>query len=98
MRMRPLGAALLAGLWLAGCNTLERLEQVGKPPPLQPVENPVERPGYQAVSVPMHAVGGRIMITSVLDGTLSTFEQAVASDAANELRRSGAIYRNNELE
>lgn len=53
MRMRPLGGALLAMLWLAGCNTLERLEQVGKPPPLQPVENPVERPGYRPVSVPM---------------------------------------------
>ncbi len=53
MKMRPLGSALLAMLWLAGCNTLERLEQVGKPPALQPVENPVERPGYQPVSVPM---------------------------------------------
>ena len=32
------------------------------------------------------------------DGTLSTFEQAVATDNQNQLRRSGAIYRQNELE
>lgn len=53
MSARPILLALVGVVWLAGCNTLERLEQVGKPPPLQPVENPVERPGYQAVSVPM---------------------------------------------
>ncbi|MCA9529364.1 MAG: hypothetical protein KC543_04435 [Myxococcales bacterium] len=32
------------------------------------------------------------------DGAESTFEQAVATDNQNQLRRSGAIYRQNELE
>lgn len=45
---------IVLGLLLLGaCNTLERLENVGKPPPLRPVENPVERQGYQPVSIPM---------------------------------------------
>lgn len=44
---------VLALLLLGACNTLERLENVGKPPPLRPIENPVERQGYQPVSIPM---------------------------------------------
>jgi len=45
--------AVLALVLLGACNTLERLENVGKPPDLRPVENPVERQGYQPVSIPM---------------------------------------------
>ena len=44
---------LFALLLLGACNTLERLENVGRPPPLRPIENPVERQGYQPVSIPM---------------------------------------------
>lgn len=50
--VRPLPIALLL-LLLGACNTIERLEQVGKPPPLRPVENPVERAEYRPVTVPM---------------------------------------------
>jgi flagellar L-ring protein precursor FlgH len=42
-------------LLLPACNTIERLSQVGQPPPLRPIENPVERAGYRPVSVPLPA-------------------------------------------
>jgi len=39
---------------LAACgNTRDRLAHVGKEPPLSPIENPLEAPGYRAVSLPM---------------------------------------------
>jgi flagellar L-ring protein precursor FlgH len=45
---------LLAVLTLGGCaNFFERLAAVGEEPPLSPIENPVERPNYQPVSLPM---------------------------------------------
>jgi flagellar L-ring protein precursor FlgH len=43
---------LLACL-LAGCNSLERLSQVGDKPPLSPVENPTHTSSYKPVSMPM---------------------------------------------
>lgn len=49
---RPL-ALLTAGLALAGCNVPERLAEVGRVPGLAPIENPVARPGYRPVSLPM---------------------------------------------
>jgi flagellar L-ring protein precursor FlgH len=53
--MKGLGKTLvvLGLLLVGGCNTMERLENVGRPPPLRPIENPVERHGYQPVSIPM---------------------------------------------
>jgi flagellar L-ring protein precursor FlgH len=43
-------------LLLGGCaNTIKRLEQVGQPPPLSPIENPAAAPGYRPVSLPMPA-------------------------------------------
>jgi len=47
-----LGLCLVLSL-LGGCNALDRLSQVGEPPPLQPIENPTERPDYRPVSIPM---------------------------------------------
>lgn len=40
-------------LLLGACNTIDRLRHVGEPPPLGPIENPVERPHYQPVSIPL---------------------------------------------
>lgn len=48
-----LGAIVLAGTLLAGCNSLERLSQVGEEPPLNPVENPTHHYNYKPVSMPM---------------------------------------------
>jgi flagellar L-ring protein precursor FlgH len=40
-------------LLLAGCSAAERLVSVGQVPPLSPIENPVQQPGYRPVSLPM---------------------------------------------
>jgi len=50
--LRAAGLAL-AGSVLAGCNIVDRLEQVGSPPPLSPIENPMAESGYEPVILPM---------------------------------------------
>lgn len=44
---------LLLATSLSGCGMWSRLQQVGKEPPLTPIENPVQASGYQPVSMPM---------------------------------------------
>ena len=48
-----LAAVLMMATALSGCNTWSRLSNIGKEPDLAPIQNPVEAPGYQAVSMPM---------------------------------------------
>lgn len=54
---RPMRALALAGITaalLAGCsNTAQRLSEVGRPPAMTPIANPVETPDYQPVRMPM---------------------------------------------
>nr|WP_223861549.1 flagellar basal body L-ring protein FlgH [Geminicoccus harenae] len=52
-RERARLALLALVLPLAGCGISERLEAIGKTPPLTPIENPVAVAGYQPVSLPM---------------------------------------------
>lgn len=47
------GALGLMALALSGCQMFERLSRIGEPPALSPIQNPVERPEYQPVSMPM---------------------------------------------
>lgn len=49
----PLLAVLFVSFGLGGCGTLERLSEVGQPPALAPIENPVEQSGYRPVALPM---------------------------------------------
>jgi flagellar L-ring protein precursor FlgH len=44
---------LVLPLVLTACGIPERLDMIGKTPPLTPIENPVAAPGYQPVSLPM---------------------------------------------
>lgn len=46
-------AALLVATSLSGCGTWDRLKNVGKEPAMTPIENPIDAPGYQPVSLPM---------------------------------------------
>ena len=46
-------AAPLCCIALAACNTLTRLEEIGKPPELCPIDNPVAQPNPMPVSLPM---------------------------------------------
>jgi flagellar L-ring protein FlgH len=48
-------AMLLAGSALGGCNTLQRLADIGAEPKLTSIENPVQKLGYKPVSLPMPA-------------------------------------------
>ena len=47
------GCMAAAAALLAGCNTIERLSQVGKTPELTPIENPLREAGYEPVTLPM---------------------------------------------
>jgi flagellar L-ring protein precursor FlgH len=52
---RPCRIAVLvitAGV-LSGCNTLTRLAEVGREPPMTQIQNPVVSPSYRPVSMPM---------------------------------------------
>ena len=54
MKARHLGCiGCLATLLLAGCSVAQRLSEIGQPPRLTPIENPVREPGYRPVSLPM---------------------------------------------
>jgi flagellar L-ring protein precursor FlgH len=35
------------------CGAIDRLANIGQPPPLSPVDNPVSKPGYKPVQMPM---------------------------------------------
>ena len=48
-------AIALGVAFLSGCNTLERLSQVGEEPKLTRVQNPTHRAGYRPVSMQMPA-------------------------------------------
>jgi flagellar L-ring protein FlgH len=47
-------AALAASL-LSGCAAVQRIANIGRPPPLTAVDNPTTRPGYKPVQMPMPA-------------------------------------------
>jgi flagellar L-ring protein precursor FlgH len=51
----PLKFASLAFLaaTLGGCSAVDRLENIGEPPPLAPIANPAAQAGYQPVPPPM---------------------------------------------
>ena len=55
--MVRLTTKLLALGWLAltagGCSHLDKLTEIGETPKLSAIESPVEKPGYQPVSMPM---------------------------------------------
>jgi flagellar L-ring protein precursor FlgH len=44
---------LALGLGLAGCSTMQRLGEIGSPPPLSPTADPTAEPGWRPVSMPM---------------------------------------------
>jgi flagellar L-ring protein precursor FlgH len=50
-----LAALLMLTATLAGCNTMDRLANVGNAPALSAIENPTAAAGYQPVNMPMPA-------------------------------------------
>ncbi|MGB4101789.1 MAG: flagellar basal body L-ring protein FlgH [Alphaproteobacteria bacterium] len=59
MNKSPYGTSLRAcamvalGCALTGCNALDRISEIGRPPQMAPVEDPTRRPGYTPVRMPM---------------------------------------------
>ena len=53
-RHRLFAGLLLPGL-LGGCGALDRLSNVGRPPPMSPVSDPTQEASYRPVSMPMPA-------------------------------------------
>jgi flagellar L-ring protein FlgH len=53
--LRSVSAVALLVL-LGACSSLERIAQIGEPPPLSHPENPTTRPGYKPVQMPMPAL------------------------------------------
>ncbi|MDO9418231.1 MAG: flagellar basal body L-ring protein FlgH [Pararhizobium sp.] len=51
---KALLATLTASL-LSGCSAFDRLKNIGEPPALAAIENPVAKPGYKPVQMPMPA-------------------------------------------
>lgn len=45
--------ALVTGMLLSGCNTVQRLSEIGGTPRMTHTDNPTQRPEYQPVSMPM---------------------------------------------
>ena len=38
---------------MIGCSAIDRVAEIGEQPPLRPIENPAEKPGFATVSMPM---------------------------------------------
>lgn len=53
MNLFPLLSLCASALLLAGCSSLDRLDELGRPPTLSAIANPVHQPGYRPVSLPM---------------------------------------------
>lgn len=54
-KYRNTGLALLLGCSLSACSAVDRLANVGNPPPMTAIENPQLKTGYTPVSMPMPA-------------------------------------------
>ena len=55
MASKRLFIVALAALSLGGCGYAERFREIGKEPKLSAIENPVIKPGYRPISMPMPA-------------------------------------------
>jgi len=53
--IRCLSGILVAGTVLSGCNTLQRLADIGAEPKMTTIQNPTHKQGYRPVSMPMPA-------------------------------------------
>ena len=52
-QLRRVSLLLLFAASLSACNAITRVAQVGTAPPITPIENPTQAPGYRVVSLPM---------------------------------------------
>ncbi|MGB0935159.1 MAG: flagellar basal body L-ring protein FlgH [Alphaproteobacteria bacterium] len=78
---------LMAGLTLTGCNSLNRLSQVGEAPPLTQIRNPVSNPSYAPITMPMPNAKVEIRGENTLwkSGARSFFKDQRAKDVGDIL-------------
>lgn len=50
---RNIASLAVLAIALAGCSAVDRIENIGKPPDLAPISNPLAHPNYRPVSLPM---------------------------------------------
>ncbi len=64
--LRTVSLVLAAAVSLSACNAVTRMAQIGTAPPITPIQNPTEEPGYRVVSLPMPAAtNDRFMANSL---------------------------------
>jgi len=81
-RIRPLLGLAAAAVLLSGCNAIDRLSNLGQTPELSRIQNPVDSPGYQPVSLPMPSpvVATRQANSLWQEGSRAFFKDQRASD------------------
>ena len=47
-------------LLLSACSAVNRITQIGVTPELAPIQNPVKKPGYRSISMPMRSEERRV--------------------------------------
>ncbi len=73
-RIIDIALCTAAALSLAACGSVDRIANIGRAPDMTRIENPVEKPDYQPVSMPMPAPKHvRQQPNSLWDGTRQTF-------------------------
>jgi flagellar L-ring protein FlgH len=94
-----LSVAALVSL-TACASTLDRLNNVGKDPAMAPIENPVQRQGYQPISMPMPAQRIEVQQANSLwvSGRKSFFKDQRASQVGDILTVLVSIQDNARLE
>jgi flagellar L-ring protein precursor FlgH len=87
VKQTTLRAALILGaaLTLNACNTLDRLSQIGNPPVLSTISNPVKTSGYKPVSMPMPSPVRVVSQPNSLwqEGSCAFFKDQRASDVGD---------------
>jgi len=86
-RLKTLSSVVVLSLALSGCNTLDRLQNIGKEPSMSPVQNPTQAAGYQPVSLPMPEPQPTIRNPNSLwqKGSRSFFKDQRANDVGDLL-------------
>lgn len=55
MNRWPMIFMLMSTVALSGCSSVDRLKNIGEPPEMAKIENPIQTKGYEPVSMPMPA-------------------------------------------
>jgi len=85
--IRMIGLLLCTGSFLAGCNAVDRLANIGEAPLQAPIQDPTKQRGYQPVSMPMPAplVEERMANSLWTGGSRKTFFKDQRADEIGDI-------------